>query len=465
MNTVEQDGKSLVTHVSGEIPDELEGVLVFFCIRNEKFRLPYFLDYYRKLGVKWFFAVDNNSTDDTSAYLQSQSDVILYFTDQSYKDSNAGRAWTSQLARSYGMDKWCLTLDVDEFLIFPGSESLQLLDLCDYCDYWGYKAVNTIFLDFYSDKSIDDTKYEEGQSVFEVCEYYDHTESYRCINSLNFPYLQIKGGPRQRVFWDSSDKRSGPSMRKVPLVFWNEEFDYLHSTHSTTEVVLADMICVLAHFKFMDHFKEHASTEVARNDRVENSKDWKVYTSKLHASNDLSLHDENVSVKFRNSFGLIEDGFMPFSLKFFNHKIKLEKGFEKEIQNTKTKLSDLAEEPISYSEVIKAWPSISNLNAQLPYSGQGRRLDDSISMLRIEDTLHKVLQSRLWKISKPLRVLSHKTRLADRRVLLDESENIHQESLYTIFKYTYDSIWWDLLAPLRIVKKIKNKIARRFKNA
>ena len=83
---------------SHPIDVEMGGVKVIFCIRNEKFRLPYFLDYYRRLGVTQFFAVDNNSTDDTQSYLLEQEDVHVFFTTQSYKESNAGRKWTSYLA-------------------------------------------------------------------------------------------------------------------------------------------------------------------------------------------------------------------------------------------------------------------------------------------------------------------------------------------------------------------------------
>ena len=53
-------------------------VLCFIVLRNEKVRLPFFLKYYRALGIKHFFIVDNGSTDGSTQYLAAQSDVSLW---------------------------------------------------------------------------------------------------------------------------------------------------------------------------------------------------------------------------------------------------------------------------------------------------------------------------------------------------------------------------------------------------
>ncbi|OZA17880.1 MAG: glycosyl transferase family 2, partial [Rhodobacterales bacterium 17-64-5] len=38
-------------------------ILLFATLRNERVRLPYFLQYYRKLGIDHFLLVDNGSDD------------------------------------------------------------------------------------------------------------------------------------------------------------------------------------------------------------------------------------------------------------------------------------------------------------------------------------------------------------------------------------------------------------------
>jgi hypothetical protein len=39
-----------------------DDILMFSTLRNERVRLPYFLQYYREMGVNHFFFVDKDST-------------------------------------------------------------------------------------------------------------------------------------------------------------------------------------------------------------------------------------------------------------------------------------------------------------------------------------------------------------------------------------------------------------------
>ena len=52
-----------------------KSVLAFVTLRNEKPRLPYFLNYYRKLGVDHFLFVDNGSGDGRHELLSAEPDV------------------------------------------------------------------------------------------------------------------------------------------------------------------------------------------------------------------------------------------------------------------------------------------------------------------------------------------------------------------------------------------------------
>ena len=98
-------------------------VLAFVTIRNEKPRLPYFLDYYRKLGVAHFFFVDNGSDDGGHELLAEQSDVSLWRTEASYRKSRFGNDWLNWLRFLYGHGHWTLTVDPDEFLVYPFCDS------------------------------------------------------------------------------------------------------------------------------------------------------------------------------------------------------------------------------------------------------------------------------------------------------------------------------------------------------
>ena len=68
-------------------------ILLFSTQRNEAIRLPYFLKYYRDMGVNHFLIVDNDSTDGSVDYLADQKDVSLWTTPRSYKRSRFGVDW------------------------------------------------------------------------------------------------------------------------------------------------------------------------------------------------------------------------------------------------------------------------------------------------------------------------------------------------------------------------------------
>ncbi len=75
-------------------------VLCFIVLRNEKVRLPFFLKYYRALGIKHFFIVDNGSTDGSTQYLAAQSDVSLWETSKNYKSARFGMDWLTGCSKN-----------------------------------------------------------------------------------------------------------------------------------------------------------------------------------------------------------------------------------------------------------------------------------------------------------------------------------------------------------------------------
>ena len=94
-------------------------ILLVSTVRNEKIRLPYFLNYYRGLGVNHFLIVDNDSTDGTESYLRGQQDVSLWHTTSSYKRATFGVDWMNYLKRKYAHGHWVLVVDPDEFFVYP----------------------------------------------------------------------------------------------------------------------------------------------------------------------------------------------------------------------------------------------------------------------------------------------------------------------------------------------------------
>jgi len=430
-------------------------VNIIFCIRNEMFRLQFFLDYYRRLGVTSFYAVDNGSTDGGKEYLLEQDDVALFYTDKSYKSCNAGRDWTSYLASEYCDGQWCLTLDVDEFFVMPFIEYTDLKTTVSYLDANNYEGVAALFLDFYSEKNLSETNYTPGASPFDVCQYFDNASSYKCYETETFPFLEIKGGPRQRYFWANEGDKSGPSMRKVPLVKWKSSFEYLVAAHSCTPIRLADVTSVLAHFKFLSHFKEFAASEVKRNERVANSSDWKLYAKTLK-DNDANFYSQGLSIEYQNSSTLLDAGHLAASKNylFWIRETLVDKKLDESKrvnQIIDSAVKQDSQKSITFSDLSKIWTSVSYLSHNVIDDTKGQQ-----SLLRIERQMDRAVNSRLWRYTYRLRKFFSKYGLTDQRSVTEE--NYLNQSLDSRFTFVYNSIWWDLLGPFRAIEKILMRI-------
>jgi len=421
-----------------------------FCVRNEKFRLPFFLEYYRGLGVQEFFAIDNDSEDETQEYLLQQPDVHVFFTSQEYKMSNAGRDWTHELASQYCMGNWCLTLDADEFFLYPDSEQNDLNLLTQYLDYYGYEGVFSIFLDFYSNLKLSQTKYKEGSSPFSVCTYYDSTSSYICYTREIFPYFEIKGGPRQRVFWEGQGSKVGPSMRKLVLVKWKKGFAYTHSTHSCTPIKLADITGAVAHFKFLSHFANYAKSEVERNARIANSIDWKVYAKTL-SEKDICFYSDKVSCDYLSTHSLVNSGAIKITKSFSNF---ISHNSEQSTQTLNHSGQSLDDDGVDYGKLVRLWGGISMSSSK--FSAESSKEG---TLIRFEKDMLDAANSSIWKASFPFRKLASKLGLTDQRSLTEE--NFYNQNLHARFTFIYKSVWWDVLGPFRVIQKLIRRARRK----
>jgi len=127
-------------------PDD---ILLFCTQRNEQIRLPYFLDYYRKMGVGHFFIVDNDSDDGSAEYLAQQPDVSVWGARASYKRARFGADWLNWLQMKYAHGHWTLTVDPDESLIYPFCDTRPLRALTDWLDASAIKSFSAMLLDMY----------------------------------------------------------------------------------------------------------------------------------------------------------------------------------------------------------------------------------------------------------------------------------------------------------------------------
>lgn len=269
-------------------------ILSFTTLRNERIRLPYFLDYYRKLGVGHFFFVDNGSDDGGREYLCEQPDVSLWTTNASYKKSFFGIDWLNGLKQKYAHGHWVLVVDVDEFLVYPYFDTRPLPALVDWLETNDRDSFGTIMLDMYSKGDISQNQYIEGADPIEFLPWFD-AGNYYISHSYGHDNLWIQGGPRMREFF-ADDPQSAPALNKSPLVKWRRGYVYVSSTHTLLPRHLnrvfnrnggEETSGSLLHTKFLSVFVEKVAEEVIRGEHYSDSREYLAYQKSIETGQQL----------------------------------------------------------------------------------------------------------------------------------------------------------------------------------
>ncbi len=269
-------------------------ILLLSTVRNERVRLPYFMRYYRDLGVDHFLFVDNASDDGTREYLAEQPDVSIWTTPASYKAAHFGVDWLSHLQRRFAHGHWCLTVDVDEFLVYPFCETRPLRALTDWLDASAVRSFSAMLLDMYPKGPVQARPYHEGQNPFEIAQWFD-SGNYTIHRNPGSGNLWIQGGPRARMFFHNQPLNA-PALNKIPLVNWHRSYAYVSSTHMLLPRGLNLVFdewggektsgCLL-HAKFLDTFAVKAAEEMTRGQHYAESQEYIAYQAALSTQPDM----------------------------------------------------------------------------------------------------------------------------------------------------------------------------------
>ncbi|PCH65486.1 MAG: glycosyl transferase family 2 [Rhodobacteraceae bacterium] len=271
-----------------------DDILVFCTLRNERVRLPFFLNYYRDMGVGHFIVVDNDSTDGSLDYLSGQPDVSVWHTRAGYKRARFGVDWLNWLQKKHAHGHWCLVVDPDEFLVYPFCDTRPLRALTDWLDASSIKSFSAMLLDMYPKGRLDEQPYEEGRNPIEIASWFD-SGNYTQKKNKKFGNLWIQGGPRSRVFFRDMPEKA-PALNKIPLVKWDRKYTYVSSTHMLLPRGLNQVYDewggekasgVLLHAKFLDTFTAKAAEEIDRGQHYAASVEYRAYADSLKDDPDL----------------------------------------------------------------------------------------------------------------------------------------------------------------------------------
>jgi len=271
-----------------------DDILAVSSVRNERARLPFFLDHHRRLGVAHFLFVDNCSIDGTADYLARQPDVSLWSTPHSYRLSRFGLDWLTWLQSQYAHGHWCLMLDADEILIYPHHDTRPLPALTSWLERTGRHSFGALMLDLYPKGPLGAQTYRPGDDPLRTLCWFDRG-NYTIRRQEQLHSLWIQGGVRARCFFAAQPRRA-PTMNKVPLVKWHWRYAYVNSTHALLPRHLnrvyddqgGEMISgVLLHTKFLPEIIAKSVEEKARREHFANSRLYDAYYDALAADPDL----------------------------------------------------------------------------------------------------------------------------------------------------------------------------------
>ena len=271
-----------------------DAILLVCILRNERMRLPFFLQHYRDLGVDHFLMIDNDSDDGSREYLLDQQDVSLWHTTASYRAARFGLDWLTWLQMRYAHGHWCVMADVDELLVYGSDEKTNLRGLTSWLDRNNQPAFGALMLDLFPKGALDQQSYAAGQDPRDVLNWFD-AAPFRATRQRPIGNLWVQGGTRERVFHTDVPRRS-PTLNKLPLVKWNRRWAYVNSCHSILPVRLnflydgpgGDRVSgALLHTKFLPEIVAKSETEKERGQHFHAPQEFDGYYDQIIASPDL----------------------------------------------------------------------------------------------------------------------------------------------------------------------------------
>jgi len=269
-----------ISSYEGEYP-------ILLCyVKNDLIRIKAHIDYYRRIGIKYFAYVDNMSTDGTFEFLNNQEDVSLFRTNEQYMltakggiGGIIGRSWLRQISDIMGYDKWYLNVDADEFFIYPGIENKPINKYVNFLERNNIESAFAPMLDMYPRERLFIGSSGNDGFMKDYC-YFD-TDTY-IIQTVK-THRWVRGGPRRRL-----SKHFG-GLSKYPLNKLSK--DKVLGVHLNypikTNFECAFPIGFLLHYKIMDYslYNETNIMQVEKKSNIESC--YYNGSKKLNSSMDL----------------------------------------------------------------------------------------------------------------------------------------------------------------------------------
>ena len=314
---------SSIEHLHGpeEVPYGEDELVVVCLVRDGRPYVRSFVEHYRSPGVKHIFFLDNGSTDGTVEALKEHDDVTVLRSTLPFAEyKNAMRQY---LIGRFGRGRWILCADIDELFDYPYSDIVGLGSLLGYLNDKGYTAVAAQILDMFPEEPLSEAAGDRDEPLKERHRFYDLSNISRKSfvelrhrfpnNTLESDEIEeFRGGIRLTIFG------TGNLLTKFPLVFLDEKIQPFNgNSHWVDNARIADITCVLFHYKFLDgYFHRQAVRAVRERQHYDNSVEYKKYLRVLENNPRLVIKGksarelESVNELVENHFLVVSKDYM-----------------------------------------------------------------------------------------------------------------------------------------------------------
>jgi hypothetical protein len=283
-------------------PDE---VLLICVLRNASKYIPSFLAHYRSMGLRRFAFVDDQSDDETRTLLLQEDGVDIFESNVRYGAAARGLIWRDMLVDLYGRNRWYVSVDVDEYLVFPDFENRPLIAFIADLRKHSLRRSLAVMLDIYPETPLGAAPTHNPLESFPtvVCPLYDMSgysiaKHYKCTT--------VRGGPRARLF-DSHLR-----LTKFPVIYMDRPSLFtgvgahsplpLRRNHSAVHAVLL-------HYKFTTEALAEFHRLLAYDQHPRRSEHYRKITQNDGFNEALTLRYA-YSARFEGSRQLVDSGFM-----------------------------------------------------------------------------------------------------------------------------------------------------------
>tara|TARA_B100001093_G_scaffold504625_2_gene560734 strand:+ start:1911 stop:2960 length:1050 start_codon:yes stop_codon:yes gene_type:complete len=288
--------------------------------KNGEHYLESVVRHHTEMGFKHIFLLDNHSTDDSEKIAKKYSNVSYFKT--GLPINKYQHQIVNDFANRTVRNGWCLNIDFDELFDYPYSERMGLDRFIAYLNSHNYTAVVTQMLDMFACESLANLASNSREDITTKYTSYDTSAITRVAYS------------RSKLYKKFSNK-STISNNDIPLLFGgirkklynldclltkNSFFrvegnkSALSHCHFAQNVNLADISCILLHYKFTSSSMQIA---IHMSKTFGNLSGYQDFIKLIEENPDLKI--SKCPKKYMGAIKLVEEDFLTVTKQFTDY--------------------------------------------------------------------------------------------------------------------------------------------------